>query len=145
MSIRRIARILCRATAGIGSILVSMYGVYSFDGMTLGPDAVLVILFGLLPVLFFPVFVLSFWRFRLAVILHWAFAGGYLVVNSMLNRRTCSEMGYCGSVISTVIETLTTHALEATFAVALLNLAAWWLAAKSQSARGGKPFVAAAT
>jgi hypothetical protein len=133
MTIRRIVSILCRAAVGIGSLLVSMYGVYSFDGMTLAPDTVAVVLFGLLPVLFFPVWILSFWRLRLAVILHWAFAAGYLVVYSILDRRTCSEMGYCGSVLSTVIETLTAHPVEATFAVAMLNLAAWRLAGKRRS------------
>ncbi len=129
---------------GIGSLLVSMYGVYSFDGMTLTQDTILVVLFGLLPGLFIPVFVLSFWRLRLAVILHWVFAAGYLVVYSVLDRRTCSEMGYCGSVISTVIETLTAHPVEATFAVALLNLVAWWLADKPQSASGRSQTAASA-
>lgn len=120
---------------GAGSLLVSMYGVYSFDGMTLAPDAVAVILFGLLPALFFPVYILSRWRFRLATILHWVLAAGYLVVYSILDRRTCAEMGYCGSVMATVVETLAAKPVKATFAVALVSLLAWWLAGKQESAR----------
>jgi len=135
MTMRRIASILCRAAGGIVSLFVSMYGIYSFDGMTLAPDAVAVVLFGLFPALFFPVFVLSFWRLRLAVIVHWVLAVGYLIVYSILDFRTCSEMGYCGSLISIVVQTLTVPAVEAAFAVAFLNLIAWRLAAKPPSAR----------
>jgi hypothetical protein len=135
MTIRRIASILCRVAVGIGSLLVSMYGIYSFDVVALAPNRVRVFLYCLLPVLFFPVFVLSFWRLRLAVILYWVFAAGYLVVYSILDRRPCSELGYCGSVLSTVMETLTARPVEATFAIALVQLAAWRLAGRPQSAR----------
>jgi len=111
-----------------------MYGVYSFDRMTLAPDTVEVILFGLLPALFFPVYILSRWRFRLAVILYWVLAVGYLAVYSVLDRRTCAEIGYCGSVAATVIETLATKPVEAAFAIALLNMIAWSLAEQPRTA-----------
>jgi len=135
MTIRRIASFLCRVAVGFGSVLLSLYGIYSFDEMTVAPDRVPVILFGLLPALFFPVYVLSRWRPRLAVILYWVFAAGYLAVYSILDRRPCSEMGYCGSVISTVIETMAARPVEAAFSVALLNLVALWLVGKQQTAR----------
>ena len=42
----------------------------------------------------------------------------------MLNWRTCAEMGYCGTVASTVLETLETKPVLAAFAVVLCALLA---------------------
>jgi hypothetical protein len=51
-------------------------------------------------------------------------AMAYLVVYSMLNWRTCAAFGYCGSVASTVLETLMTRSASCYFEVALFSFAA---------------------
>jgi hypothetical protein len=103
MTIRRVASIICRTIAGIGSLFVSLYGVYEYAG-----------------------------SHRMSVGFHWAFALGYLTVFSMLDWRTCAELGYCTSVAATVLETLATRPVEATFAVAILNLCALLLYSRTR-------------
>jgi len=48
------------------------------------------------------------------------FLGAY----AALNWRTCSELGYCESVITTVMQTLSTNMVLAFFGVVILNLIA---------------------
>jgi hypothetical protein len=132
MTIRRVASIICRTIAGIGSLFVSLYGVYEYAGSHLSLYAIQIALFCFLPLLSFPVVLLSFWRQRMSVGFHWAFALGYLTVFSMLDWRTCAELGYCTSVAATVLETLATRPVEATFAVAILNLCALLLYSRTR-------------
>jgi hypothetical protein len=132
MTIRRVASIIVRTIAGLGSLLVSLYGLYSYSGLNVSLDAVPMTLFCLLPMLSFPVFLLSFWRRRLSVAVLWAFALLYLIVYSMLNWRTCAEMGYCTSVASTVLQTLAVFPVELTFAAATINLCALLFSSKAR-------------
>jgi hypothetical protein len=48
------------------------------------------------------------------------FLGAY----SSLNWRTCSELGYCQSLMATVMQTLSTNIVLAFFAVVILALLA---------------------
>jgi hypothetical protein len=113
-----------RTAAGILSLGVSAYGVHSFGWVDMRQDTLITGLFCILPVLSFPVFLLAFrWPFWSAAI-HWLLAAGYLVIYSMLDWRTCAELGYCNGVSATVLQTLTARPVEACFAVAVLNLAA---------------------
>ncbi len=132
MTIRRVASIIFRSGTGAGSLMVSLYGVYAYAGSHLSPNALPIALFCFLPMLSFPVFLLSFWRQRLSVSVHWAFALLYLIVYSMLDWRTCAELGYCTSVTSTVLQTLATRPVGLTFAVAILNLCALLLRSKAR-------------
>lgn len=122
MIMRRVALIFCRVVTALASLMVSLYGVYQYAGSHMSLHAPLVDLYCLLPLLSFPVFLLSFWFRRPSVIAHWAMAMSYLIVYSMLNWRTCSELGYCIGVAATVAQTLATRPAELTFGVAILNL-----------------------
>jgi len=121
MTSRRVALIFCRAVTALASLMVSLYGVYEYAGSHFSAHAPLVDLYWLLPLLSFPVFLLSFWLHRESVIAHCALAFAYLVVYSMLDWRTCSELGYCTSVAATVTQTLATRPATLTFGVAVLN------------------------
>jgi hypothetical protein len=122
MKVRTVMASLCRWIVAIGSLLVTAYGVYSFDGADFGRDMLAMSLFCVLPFLSFPVFLLSFRSLRWSVVIHWILAAGYLAVYSVLDWRTCSEMGYCHGVMQTVLQTLTAQPVEAVFAVAVFNL-----------------------
>jgi hypothetical protein len=107
-----------------GSLLVTAYGVYSYSGADFGRDTLAMGLFCVLPMLSFPVFLLSFKSLRWSVTTHWILAAGYLAVYSALDWRACSEFWYCHGLLSTVLQTLTTRPVEASFAVAAFNLSA---------------------
>ena len=76
----------------------------------------------LLPILCFPVFLLVRPARRAALLL--VMAGGFLAAYSAINWRTCSELRYCTSVISTLLETLKTRLALAFFSVAAISLIA---------------------
>jgi hypothetical protein len=134
MTVRRAASYLARTIAGIGSLLLAMYGLYVYSGLNLRQDPVPVSLYCFLPMLGFPVYVLGIWRLRASVVTHWVFAFVYLAAYSMLDWRTCSELGYCKSVLATVFETLTARPVEAMFGVAIFNLIALLLRGQPSAA-----------
>jgi hypothetical protein len=124
MKVRFAISSLCRLAVAPGSLLVSAYGVYLFEGADFRRDTLEMGLYCGLPFLSFPVFLLSFWSLRWSVAMHWILAAGYLAVYSALDWRTCAEMGYCHGVMQTVLQTLATRPVGGVFAVAVLNLAA---------------------
>jgi hypothetical protein len=128
-----------RTVTGLLSFAVSSYGVHSFGWADLRQDTAVIFLFCLLPALSLPVFLLHFRWFGWSVSLHWILAAGYLTVYSLLDWRTCSELGYCQGVLPTVLEMLTTRPVQAAFAVAVFNLAALLLSGRR------RPTSAAAT
>jgi hypothetical protein len=84
-------------------------------------DTVLSLVYCAMPVLCFPVLFLVRPASRstfLLSLMALTFLGAY----SALNWRTCSEMEYCESVITTVGQTLSTNMVLAYFAVVILNL-----------------------
>jgi hypothetical protein len=127
MTVRRVAVVILRSVTGVGCLVLSAYGAYLYVASGLQHDSPIVTLFCLFPMLSFPAFLLSFWRIRVAAAMQCALAAGYLTFHSMLDWRTCAELGYCGSVSSTVAGALKARSVEAAFAVAILHVAAWWL------------------
>ncbi len=123
MKIREFGGLALTTMAGVLSAIVSLCGLYSIYGLDFRQDTVLSGLYCLLPILCFPVFILVRPAQRSAAITA-VFAVAYLVAYSMLNWRTCAAFGYCGSVASTVLETLMTRTASCYFEVALFSFAA---------------------
>ena len=123
MTTRSAAWLILMTVAGILSAAVTLYGVYSALIVDFRADTVLVAFYCFLAILAFPVFMLVRPPRRSAVLL-FVLAICYLVVFSVLNRRSCTELGYCGSVVSTLWQTFWTHSVLAYFAAAALSFAA---------------------
>lgn len=123
MKIREFGGLALTTMAGLLSAIVTLSGLYSIYGLDFRRDTVLSVLYCLVPILCFPVFILvrrTRWSAAIAGVL----AVAYLAVYSMLNWRTCAQLGYCGSVASTVMETLKTRTASCYFGVALFGFAA---------------------
>lgn len=111
--VQRFARLL--------SFAVSVYGLLAFWSADFRSDTVVMGLYCILPVLSFPVSILSYRSLRWAVVLHCFLAFGYLAVYSMLEWRTCAELGYCQGVPATVLATTASWRVRGLFLVALIN------------------------
>ena len=123
LKIREAVWLALMTVGGVASAAVTLYGMYSAYAVDFRQNTVLTILFCLLPFLCFPVFMLV-GPARRSIVLQSVIDPAYLAVYSMLDWRTCAELGYCGSAISTVLETLRTPQVLACFAAALFSLAA---------------------
>jgi hypothetical protein len=123
MTIRGIIWAVLLAIAAVLSIGVSLYGVYSAIRIDLRQDTVLSCLYCGLPLLCFPVFLLIRPQSRSAFVLS-LMALSYLGAYSMLNWRTCSELGYCQGMLVTVMMTMSTNVVLAFFGVVILQLIA---------------------
>jgi hypothetical protein len=121
MTIRGIIWTILLALAGIFSAGVTLFGIGRSFGVDLRQDTLLSCLYCGLPILCFPVFLLVRPPRRAAVLLS-LMALTYLGAYSALNWRTCSELGYCDSLIATVFQTLSTNMVLAFFAVVILCL-----------------------
>jgi len=126
----------CQWFARVLSFAVSFFGLFSFLSADFRRDVVPMSLYCVLPVLSFPVTLLSFRSLRGSVALHLIVALGYLAAYSILDWRTCSELGYCHGVASTVLDTMTAQLVQALFAVAALNLALLILKRKLMRTQG---------
>lgn len=123
MTVRGIIWAALIALAAVLSAVVSAHGIWFAMSIDLRQDTVLSIVYCALPVLCLPVLLLVRPLSRSTFILSLmalTFLGSY----STLNWRTCSELGYCESVIATVMQTLSTNVVLAYFAVVILNLIA---------------------
>jgi hypothetical protein len=123
MTIRGIIWAVLLALAGILSVGVSVHGVWSAMSIDLRQDTVLSLVYCAMPVLCFPVFFLVRPASRSTFLLS-LMALTFLGTYSSLNWRTCSELGYCESMIATIVQTLSTNMVLAFFAVVILNLIA---------------------
>ena len=130
MTVRGALWLALMTLAGLLSAAVTLYGVYSAIAVDFQLDASLITLYCLLPFLCFPIFMLVRPPSRSQTLLA-VLALGYLAIYSMLNWRTCAELGYCGTVASTIIETLKTRTVLAYLAVVVLSFFA--LAVDDQS------------
>lgn len=120
MKIRGILWLILMTLAGILSAAVTLYGIFSAIVVDFRADTVLISLYCLFPTLCFPAFMLVKPARRSAIAVA-ILAVGYVVVYSALNRRSCSELGYCGSIASTLIETIRTHSVRAFFGATILG------------------------
>jgi len=123
MTIRGIIWAVLLCVAGILSAGVSILGVWSVLAVDLKQDTVLSCVYCVLPILCLPVFILVRPQNRSALLLS-LMALTYLGTYSILNWRTCSELCYCESVMTTVMQTLNTNSVLGFFAVVILSLIA---------------------
>ncbi|WP_109484735.1 hypothetical protein [Occallatibacter savannae] len=123
MTVRGIIWSVLLAVSAVISAGVSLYGVWSAMSIDLRQDTALSVVYCAMPILCLPVLLilrpLSRSTFVLSL-MALTFVGAY----SVLNWRTCSELGYCESVIATVMQTINADATLAYFAVVILNLVA---------------------
>jgi hypothetical protein len=129
MKARSVATWICQRTARLLSLAVSAYGLVPLIRANFQQDPLLISLYCFLPILSFPVTLLSIRWLRLSVVIHWILALVYLTAFSMLDWRTCTAYGYCEGVPHTVIVTLSTWRAQGVIAVAVLNLALLFLKA----------------
>jgi hypothetical protein len=116
-------RSLLTFIGGVIGAFVTLNGIYNVLRIDLRQDSLLTGAYCLLPILCFPVFFLVRPARRAAFLLA-IMACGFLAAYSALNWRTCSELGYCTSVITTVLETLRTRLTLAFFAIAVISFTA---------------------
>ncbi len=123
MTNRTLLRIGLTWIAGFLSFALLGRGLHWALSIDVRMNPVLSILFCALPILSFPVFLAGF-LFRRAAVLQPILAVVFLAVYAILNWRTCSALGYCSSVSSVVLMTLTTPVSMAFFTVAFTSVAA---------------------
>jgi hypothetical protein len=123
VTIRGIIWAVLLALAAVLSVGVSIHGVWSAMSIDLRQDTALSLVYSAMPILCFPVLLLvrplsrsTFFLSLMAL----TFLGSF----SALNWRTCSELGYCESVIGTVMQTINADVVLAYFGVVILNLIA---------------------
>ena len=117
----KLVRLGIKILTGLLSISVMLHALETAWAIDFRFDPLVTYLYCLCPGLMF--FAFLFVRpLRMKAALLWLFAVGYLLTASILNWRTCAELGYCGTVATTVIQTLKTKPVLAAFAVALLSL-----------------------
>jgi hypothetical protein len=123
MSDRNLIRIGLTSIAGLLSFAVLGFGLYAAWGIDARFNPILSTLYYVLPIASFPIFLISFF-FRKAAILQPILALVFLAVYVPLNWRTCISLGNCGSIASVLWMTLTARASLAFLGVAIASLAA---------------------
>jgi len=123
MTTRGIAWFVLMAIGAIASAGISLHGVYQGYAVDFRQNPVLTGAYCVLPLLCFPVFLLMRPARRAALLLA-LLACAFWAVYSVLSWRTCSELGYCDSVASTVFLTLKTRMVLAFFAIAAISFIA---------------------
>ena len=123
MTIRGIIWAVLVAISAVVSAGVSVHGVWSAMSIDLRQDTALSVVYCAMQIFCFPVLLilrpLSRSTFVLSL-MALTFVGAYAV----LNWRTCSELGYCESVLATVMQTINADVTLAFFGVVILNLLA---------------------
>ena len=94
MNVRGRIWLLLRLAAGLSSAFVTLHGLYGIYGLDFRRDTMVSTLYCIFPILSFFIF-LFVKAPKLELSLHLVIAIGYLTTFSMLNWRTCAEMGYC--------------------------------------------------
>ena len=123
MTMKANSRKMFTILSGIFSGALTVYGLAAVIGMDLRQDTALSVAYCALPLLSLPLYLLALsvrWLLPLQVIL----ALIYIPVYSALNWRTCAELGYCGSVASVVLMTMTTAKVLLFCVVGVCSLAA---------------------
>jgi hypothetical protein len=123
MTIRGILWAVLLAVAAVLSAGVSVHGVWSAMSIDLRQDTALSVVYCAMPILCFPVLVLVRPLSRSTFVLS-LMALTFLGCFSALNWRTCSELGYCQSIIVTVMQTINAGVVLAYFGVVILCLLA---------------------
>ncbi len=137
MTERRSSRKLFTIPAGVFSCLLTLYGLAAIRGLDLRQDTVLSVAYCGLPLLSLPFYLPALAVRKLLPIQAILFLG-YVAVYSVLNWRTCAELGYCGSVASVVLLTITTSKVMLFWGVALSSAAAWAVERRGGSGSGSE-------
>jgi hypothetical protein len=119
------------------SALITLYGVFIAQRIDFRLDTALTATYSILPILCFPAFILLRRTRRTLLLL--IFACVFWAAFSALSWRTCSELGYCGSVASTVFETFATTRVLAFFGIAAVALALGRIETRRSEARRQNP------
>jgi hypothetical protein len=110
--------------AGVFSGLLAFYGLAAIRGLDLRQNTLLSVAYCALPLLSLPLFLLAL-AVRRLLPLQALLLLAYIPVYSVLNWRTCAELGYCGSMASVVHMTIATPKVLLFWGVALSSLAAF--------------------
>ena len=102
---------------------VSLHGLWGVYGIDFRIDTLVSSLYCVFPVASFFIFLFVIVFQILEIALHAVVAIGYLTTFSILNWRTCAELGYCKTVASTLFETFSTKPVLAAFVVVALSAA----------------------
>ncbi len=137
MNLRQILWIALRTAAGAAALYVSFRGLRGAYGMEFRTDTLVTAIYCAFPCASFLVFLFVRGP-KLEIVLHSLIAIGYASTFSFLNWRTCAELGYCTTVASTVLMTLTIKPVLAAFAVVLCSYAAQRAKPVRSSALPGK-------
>lgn len=120
---REILSIALRAAAGICALYVTLHGLLGAYGIEFRTDSLVSAIYCAFPFASFFVFLFVKAR-KVEIALHILIAIGYWSAFSFLNWRTCAELGYCSTVVSTVLMTMRTKPVLAAFAVIVFSIAA---------------------
>jgi hypothetical protein len=118
---KRITWLTLMVVGCILGAIITLDGIYIALRVDLRQDSVLTGTYCLLPILCFPAF-LFLRRTRRATVLA-VLACVFLAAYSALSWRTCAELGYCGSIVSTVLQVLPRPSVLAFFAIAAIAFA----------------------
>jgi hypothetical protein len=121
MKLREMLWIALRTATGVCALFVTLHGLWGAYGIEFRIDTLISVLYCLLP--FSSFFIFLFVKApKLELILHTIVAFGYLSAYSILNWRSCAELGYCGSIASTIFMTCRTKPVLAAFCVIALGI-----------------------
>jgi hypothetical protein len=123
--------------AGAFSFLLTLYGLAAMRGMDLRQNAMLSFAYCALPLLSLPLYLLAL-AVRRLLPLQAVLLLAYIPVYSALNWRTCAALGYCGSVASVVLLTITTRKVLLFWGVALVSFAAFVVELRGSADSGEK-------
>ena len=121
MTIRRIGSFVLNLLAGLLSLVVMGHGLISAFGIDTRFNPTLSIPYCVLPILSLPVYLLTR-LFPKLVALQILLAIAYVGVYSALNWRMCESLGYCTSIVATVLLTLQTYSVLAYFGAVLCSV-----------------------
>lgn len=132
-----IARRISTVLAGILSCLLMLMGMFAATRVDIRMSTALSILYCALPILSFPLYLLSLVIRRLALI-QAILAAAFLPVYYALIWRTCSELGTCGGIASALLMTLKTPQAIAFIGIAASSLTALALDSRAALRRNMK-------
>ena len=132
MTPRKILWIVLRTAAGACALFVTLHGLRGAYGIEFRTDTLISVVYCAFPIASFFVF-LFVKAPKVEIALHLLIAIGYWSAFSFLNWRTCAELGYCSTVASTVLMTLSTKPVLAAFAVIFFSTAAQRIHAQDRS------------
>jgi hypothetical protein len=133
MKPREILWIALRTATGVCALFVTLHGLLGAYGIEFRTDTLISAIYCAFPFASFFVF-LFIKAPKPELALHILIATGYWSAFSFLNWRTCAELGYCGTVASTVLMTLRTKPVLAAFAVLFFSIVAQRLDARRRPA-----------